>query len=361
MVIMSSGTFARSYAPALRTITPANVGSNVQPGAQRGCSGRSRRSSIRAPLSGGSPSARLNLANRTRNQVERSLPGQIQFVDNLSDSLNTAAGDALYANALYIMLAVPGALIALGVAYLAALGTVSETAATSPCCGRAERRRDLLLMAGVESAVIGLVAGLTGSGLAFGRGAALVKRRRRAHLHTRPPSPPPCASRWRIAGAGAARIGSSESVLRRAGRRRSPRGARERGPPGSGYYLDLVALGAQRPDLLADDPHRLHGGGQPGLQPDPVAVVYMFFGPALLWIGATLLSSGCEAAGSSGWPAGVRGRAARLAARSAGQRRPPRARRSTVGWWWSGCCSPSASASASSRPPTTSRPGSTPS
>ena len=47
----------------------------------------------------------------------------MQFVDNLSDSLTTAAGDALYAQTLFIMLAVPGALVALGLAYLAALGT----------------------------------------------------------------------------------------------------------------------------------------------------------------------------------------------------------------------------------------------
>ena len=58
----------------------------------------------------------------------------MQFVDNLSDQLNTAAGDALYAETLYIMLAVPGALVALGLAYLAALGTVERD------------RRDLALL-----------------------------------------------------------------------------------------------------------------------------------------------------------------------------------------------------------------------
>jgi hypothetical protein len=33
-------------------------------------------------------------------------PGQIQFVDNLSDSLNSAAGDALYAQTLFLLLLV---------------------------------------------------------------------------------------------------------------------------------------------------------------------------------------------------------------------------------------------------------------
>ena len=50
------------------------------------------------------------------------LHGQVQFVNNLADSLNTAASDALYAETLYIMLALPGALIGLGLAYIAALG-----------------------------------------------------------------------------------------------------------------------------------------------------------------------------------------------------------------------------------------------
>ena len=58
----------------------------------------------------------------------------MQFVDNLSESLTTAAGDALYAQTLYIMLAVPGALVALGLAYLAALGTAERD------------RRDLALL-----------------------------------------------------------------------------------------------------------------------------------------------------------------------------------------------------------------------
>ena len=34
-------------------------------------------------------------ATGIRNRVERSLPGQVVFVDNLADQLNTAAGDAL--------------------------------------------------------------------------------------------------------------------------------------------------------------------------------------------------------------------------------------------------------------------------
>ena len=68
-----------------------------QPGAQDGVQWQVQAQLDPAPLTGGSPSAALKRADQTRNRVERSLPGQVQFVDNLSDSLNTAAGDALYA------------------------------------------------------------------------------------------------------------------------------------------------------------------------------------------------------------------------------------------------------------------------
>src|SRR6185312_364843 len=83
---------------------------------------------------GSTPGQAYTRAGQVVHRVERSLPGQVQFVDNLSDQLNTAAGDALYAETLYVMLAVPGAIIALGLAYLAALGTVERD------------RRDLGLM-----------------------------------------------------------------------------------------------------------------------------------------------------------------------------------------------------------------------
>ena len=115
-------------------------------------SGRCRRRSTR-PRSAARPAHALH-ARRPDPQLasSASLPGQVQFVDNLSDSLNTAAGDALYAETLYIMLAVPGALVALGLAYLAALGTVDRDrrdlallrarGATPPRPARARRARE---------------------------------------------------------------------------------------------------------------------------------------------------------------------------------------------------------------------------
>ena len=75
--------------------------------------------------------------------------------------------------------------------------------------------------------------------------------------------------------------------------------------------------------------------------------VYMFFGPALLWIGATLLLVRLRGRGLA-WLARRASRAQPRVAGlvPAGERRAAAGRRSTAGWSWSGCCSPSASASA---------------
>src|SRR5205823_13658291 len=125
---------------------------------------------------GGTPTAALTRAQRIAKRAERTLPGQVQFVDNLSDALDTAAGDAMYAQTLYIMLAVPGALIALGLAYLAALGTVDrDRRDLSLLRARGATRRDLLTLAAVESLIVGIIAGLAGGGLALGAVDLLVK------------------------------------------------------------------------------------------------------------------------------------------------------------------------------------------
>src|SRR5205823_13674302 len=155
VAILSLGTFATQFAPHFRTVLPANPGSSVEPGAQNGVQWQVQAQLDPVPLSSGSPTVALKRADRTRNLVERSLPGQVQFVDNLSDSLNTAAGDALYAGTLYIMLAVPGALIGLGLAYLAALGTVEQDRRDLALLrARGATRRDLLIVAATESGAI---------------------------------------------------------------------------------------------------------------------------------------------------------------------------------------------------------------
>src|SRR5205823_105124 len=146
-----------------------NPGSSAQPGGQDGVQWQVQAQLDERPLTGAGPSEALKRADRTRNRVERSLPGQVQFVDNLSDQLNTAAGDALYAETLFVMLAIPGALIALGLGYLAALGTVERDRRDLALLrARGATRPDLVAMAAAESGLIGRVAGLIGAAAGLG-------------------------------------------------------------------------------------------------------------------------------------------------------------------------------------------------
>jgi len=213
----------------------------------------------------------------------------VQFVDNLSDSLTTAAGDALYAQTLYIMLAVPGALIALGLAYLAALGTVERDRRDLALLrARGARRRDLLALAGTESVVLGVLAGLAGTAAAFGAVSLLVS----GGAHATPGRvllTGAICILLAIAGAGVARIGASLSSLRAsvaAGRR----GTRREGKPlWQRLYLDLLALAISGLIYWLTASTGFSAVVNPDSNPTLSLSVYMFFAPALLWIGATLL------------------------------------------------------------------------
>jgi putative ABC transport system permease protein len=288
VVVMALDTFASTLAPELAPVGPASPGANSQPGAPTGVQWQVQAQLDPAALRGGSPSAALSRAGRARNRLERSLPGQVQFVDNLSDSLNTAATDALYAQTLYIMLAVPGALIALGLAYLAALGTVQRDRRDLALLrARGARRRDLLALAGVESALLGLVAGVAGTAVAFGAVSALVSGGAHASVGRVLVTGAVCVA-LAVAGAAAARVGAGLAALRgtvSAGRvvvRRVSRPLWER------LYLDVVALAISGLIYWLTASTGFSAVVNPDSNPTLSLSVYMFFAPALLWIGATL-------------------------------------------------------------------------
>ncbi|HEY7829895.1 MAG TPA: ABC transporter permease [Solirubrobacteraceae bacterium] len=289
IAIMPLDTFASTLARGLSTVNAANPGASTQPGAQTGVQWQVQTQLDPGALSGGSPSAALTRATETRNRIERSLPGQVQFVDNLSDSLSTAAGDALYAQTLYIMLAVPGALIALGLAYLAALGTVERDRRDLALLrARGARRRDLLALAGTESVILGGLAGLAGTAAAFGAVSLLVSGGAHATLGRVLLTGMVCIL-LAIAGAGAARIGASLSSLRAsvaAGRRGT---RREVKPLWQRLYLDLLALAISGLIYWLTASTGFSAVVNPDSNPTLSLSVYMFFAPALLWIGATLL------------------------------------------------------------------------
>jgi putative ABC transport system permease protein len=289
VAIMPLETFASTLATRMPTIANASVGANAQPGAQSGVQWQVQTQLDPVALSGGSPSAALERATQTRNRIERTLPGRVQFVDNLSDSLNTAASDALYAETLYIMLAVPGALIALGLAYLAALGTVERDRRDLALLrARGARRRDLLVLAGLESVILGILAGLLGTAAAFAAVAVLVTGGTHATTGRVLVIGAICVL-LASAGAGAARVGASLSSLRTSvasGRR----GMRREGKPlWQRLYLDVIALAVSGLIYWLTASTGFSAVVSPDSNPTLSLSVYMFFAPALLWIGATLL------------------------------------------------------------------------
>lgn len=284
IAILPLDTFASRIAPALGSATAAAGVPSAPAGVQWQVQAQ-----VRPDVLTGSPSQALARAGQIRNRVERSLPGQVRFVDNLESALGSAAGDALYAETLFIMLAAPGALIALGLAYLAALGTVERDRRDLALLRiRGATRRHLLVLASTESLAIGLVTGAVGTVLALlvvwlavpgGLGSGIV------------PVLVALASCVAVAvlGAAAARFGGSLGGIQRGvfeGRRTVRRPAI---PLWQRLYLDWVALAVSGLIYWLTARTGFSAVVNPDSNPTLSLSVYMFFAPALLWIGAALL------------------------------------------------------------------------
>jgi putative ABC transport system permease protein len=286
--IMPLQTFAVTLAKHLPALSTGATGASAVPGAQNGVQWQVQ-AQVDPGRLGSSPGQAYTRAGQIVHRVERSLPGQVQFVDNLSDALNTAAGDSLYAETLYIMLAVPGALVALGLAYLAALGTVERDRRDLALLrARGATRRDLLLAAGAESTVIGVLAGLIGAGLAFGAVALIISGGVGLTVASGAVTAGACVA-LAIAGALAARLGATASVWRASvtESRRSVRRAHK--PLWQRLYVDLYALVLSGLIYWLTASTGFSAVLNPDSNPTLSLSVYMFFAPALLWIGATLL------------------------------------------------------------------------
>ncbi len=286
IAIMPLQTFAAAVAPLLPALGSAGASSTSIPGAQTSVQWQVQAQVDPTALTG-SPANALRRSTQIRNAVERSLPGQVQFVDNLADSLTTASGDALYAEALYVMLAVPGAIVALGLAYLAALGTAErDRRELALLRARGASRGDLLRLALLESVAIGLVAGVLGTGLALlavrsevsggvGTGRLLATLGICIGLAS--------------AAAFAARLVASVGVLRATvseGRRTVQHAEK---PLWQRLYLDLIALVLSGLVYWLTARTGFSAVVNPDSNPTLSLSIYMFLAPAFLWLGATLL------------------------------------------------------------------------
>ncbi len=286
--IMPLATFAATVAPELPTVASATSGAAAVPGALAGVQWQVHAQVDPRGL-GNSPGQAFTRAGQIVHRIERTLPGQVQFVDNLSDQLNTAAGDALYAETLYVMLAVPGALIALGLAYLAALGTVERDRRDLALLrARGATRREMLGVAVAESAVLGLVAGLLGAVAALLAVTAIISGGVELTVARGIVIAVVCAL-LAFAGALGARLGATASVWRASvsDSRRSVR--REQPALWQRLYLDIVALAISGLVYWLTASTGFSAVVNPDSNPTLSLSIYMFFAPALLWLGATML------------------------------------------------------------------------
>jgi putative ABC transport system permease protein len=285
IAILTLGSFARVMGPQLPTIASGGGLPGI-PGAG-GTQWQVQAQVDPRQLTGG-PAHALGQATGIRNRTQSSLPGQVAFVDNLSESLTTAAGDALYAETLYIMLALPGALVALALAYLSALGTVeSDRRELSLLRARGASRRGLVALAVIESLLAGVAAGVLGTAIAL---AAL----RIVHVSHGPLTPlhvlaavGTCVG-LAVLGAAAARLGAGASALR--GTVGEGRRLRRPGKPlWQRLYIDVAVLAVSGLVYWLTARTGFSAVVNPDSNPTLSLSVYMFLAPACLWLGAALL------------------------------------------------------------------------
>ncbi|HET8565897.1 MAG TPA: ABC transporter permease [Solirubrobacterales bacterium] len=288
IAILPVATFAHQIGGVLPSVNPSSPGAAVVPGTVAGVQWQVQAQLDRASLTG-TPSGALKRAGQIRNSIERSLPGKIQFVDNLSEGLETAAGDALYAEALFIMLAVPGALLALGLAYLAALGTVDrDRRELALLRARGASPRQLVAMAGVEAGIIGLLAGALGTGLSFAAVSLLINGSVGLTVARALIVVAVCVA-LAIAGGLAARLAAGLRSLRETVAVGRQGAGRQRKPLWQRFYLDFLALALSGLIYWLTASTGFSAVVNPDSNPTLSLSIYMFFAPALLWIGATLL------------------------------------------------------------------------
>jgi putative ABC transport system permease protein len=288
VAILPLATFAKTLASQLAALPAGSAGASAVPGAQAGVQWQVQAQLDRAAF-GGSPSSALTRAGQIRNSVERSLPGRVQFVDNLSAAFSTAAEDGLYSEALFVMLAGPGAILAMGLMYLSALGTVDrDRRELALLRARGASRRQLLGLAGAEAAVVGVVAGLLGAGLAFAALDLLLKGSSGVTLGRAASAAAACVV-LAVLGALAARLATGVRVLTSTvseGRSSAVRAGR---PLWQRLYLDLLALTISGLIYWLTASTGFSAVVNPDSNPTLSLSIYMFFAPALLWIGSALL------------------------------------------------------------------------
>ena len=292
VVVVDYATFERAVLPALlkatgKTAAVTNPGLSELPAA-----------SLEAHIAvdhrafPSDPSRAASWSARLRRVLERQAPGTIIVADNTAEPLAEAGADATNAKVLFLLLGIPGALVA------AALGLAAASA-----LAEAHRREDALLrLRGATDAQVvrmavgeGLLAGAVGVALGLAVASAAV-------WSVVGHAPWDTIAGGRLAfttsialATGALTTATRLFGVRRAGRRSGLAVERRAlaGPwmPGwRRHRLDLVAIGA---GLVILGGNALAGGLRPApVQGQQLALsFYVLLAPLALWLGTVLLAT----------------------------------------------------------------------
>ncbi|HEY2599220.1 MAG TPA: FtsX-like permease family protein, partial [Candidatus Dormibacteraeota bacterium] len=242
----------------------------------------------RAILAGGPGEAQTHLAT-FRHLVERSFPGEVSIADNLDAALGVAAEQALYGQAIFIFVALPGVLIALWLAYYAARsGIDEERRAIALLRTRGASRANVLGGAVTQGVAIGLVAGLIGFGAGLLAGRSIAPSETASDTGRLVTIAVVTLAIGVAAGIGA-RLGVAVNGYRAAVAGARARAPRTRGPLWARLYLDVIALVLSAVVYAIDRATGLSAVVNPDSNPTLALSLYSFLAPTLLWIGITLL------------------------------------------------------------------------
>ncbi len=366
VAIMPLGTFARTLAPALRRDHAGDASAaRPCPAPRPACSGRCRRRSTRRRSA---PAARAQALEARRPDPQprwsARCPARCSSSTTSPTRSNTAAGRrALRADALHHARRARARWSRSGSPTWPRSARRARPARPRPAarprraagaiCSRWRRPRASRSASSPAS---------LGAGLAFARGPLLVAGRRRPDAQGGRSSPRWSASRS-VFGAGAGALGCHRvACVSPDGRRGPAQRARERARrSGRRYYLDLAALALSGLIYWLTARTGFSAVVNPDSNPTLSLSVYMFFAPALLWIGATLLLVRLRGRGLAWRGPSRRGRATGGSLRvvPARERRPPRRGDQPRPGRRRAAARLRRQPRRSSRPPTTSRPGST--
>jgi len=236
------------------------------------------------------PAQALRWSTSLRRTLERQAPGSIVVADNAAEVLSLASVDATNAKILFLLLGIPGALVAAGLGLAAAAALVE-----------AQRREEALLrLRGATAAQLArlttshaALAGLVGAALGLVAAAAGVSAVTGRQVWREVPANRLAVTALVAIGAGVLTIVVRLVPLIRAGRRSdvvTQRHLLEGGwtPTWRGVRLELILIGSAVAILAVNV---LSGGlRQTPIEGQTLALAfYVLLAPIALWLGVTLL------------------------------------------------------------------------